>query len=101
MVDGEGMTLNLRRYRRRTADVMGNVREVGRLRRDSKAMGRYRVLLNGEDVADRAFFVDSRRGVVRMFLHRDGEPYLNDAGDLAVEERRGHVRLRRRKECRA
>lgn len=89
------MVINLQRHRRDRADVYGHRWPVGMLNRDRKAMGRYRVFLNGRDVTDRTFFVDSRRGVVRMFLHRDGMPYVTDKQERATEERRGHVRLRR------
>ena len=93
------MVINLRRYRRLHADAKGRIWASGMLARDKKAMMRYRAFLNGEDVTDRTFYVDSRRGIVRMHINdADGHALLAESGDeVAWEERRGHVRLVQRK----
>lgn len=74
-----------------------NVRGPRRVR---KQMGRYRCFLNSREVTNRTFYADGRRGVVRMYLlSYDGEPYVDSAtGDVAWEERRGRVALRRRRD---
>lgn len=93
------MVINLRRNRKFRTDVTGRRWAVGVYRRDIIGARRYRCLFNGKDVTHRTFYVDSRRGRIRMFeLDADGHPYLGSDG-LPVEiTRRGHVRLRRKKE---
>jgi hypothetical protein len=94
------MVINLRRYKRQLADKQGNVWWVGshRPRRTRINMHRYRAFFNGHDVTTRTFYVDSRRGIVRMFrLNADGDIYVEPNGEAATVERRGHVRLRRKR----
>lgn len=74
-----------------------------RRRRDRKLVRRVRkVLLNGQDVTTRCFYVDPRRGVVRLYRLRDGkkfvEPILNAPHwdvprRVATEEIRGRVQV--------
>jgi len=55
--------------------------------------------LNGVDVTSRAFYADTRRGIVRMYrVDIHGKKYLERSdldhlGEIAKEERRGLVRL--------
>ncbi len=65
-------------------------------RRDRARCRRARVLLNGEEVTNRCFYADGRRGVVRLYQHENGRPFLDwkaKGTRLATEERRGHVRF--------
>lgn len=81
-------------------------------KRNVKNVGRYEAFLNGENVTDRTFYADTRRGVVRMYAKADDcdieggivtsvrtrkrERVLTLAVDEVVTiEARGHVRLRR------
>lgn len=97
------MVVNLKRYRFRRVNRYGEpVYGLHRPRRTRINANRYRVFLNGHEVTDRTFYVDSRRGVVRMYLHgSDGRPYTVPVGGgrfvAASTERRGRVRLVRRR----
>lgn len=97
------MVINLRRYRRQRADARGRIWWIGthRPRRTHINMRRYRVFLDGNDVTTRTYYVDSRRGIVRMFKHNDdGLVYLDPVTrEPAQEKRRGKVKLIRRKEA--
>lgn len=66
-------------------------------RRDMRHVGRYHVILNGRDVTQECFFVDSRRGIVRRYMvGTDGMGVINDTCDgIQTEELRGRVRLKR------
>lgn len=94
------MVVNLQRFRRVRADEGGHIWTVGSYRKDRKAAIRYRVFFNGREVTNDTFYVDTRRGVVRMYL-RDGtgrlfvDPVNGD--EPAHVERRGSVKLIRRK----
>ncbi len=71
-------------------------------RRDRARCYRTRVWLNGEEVTTRCLYVDTRRGVVRLYrLNAEGQkfiepilnaPHWNVPRRVATEERRGHVR---------
>jgi hypothetical protein len=88
------MVINLRRYRRKRADKTGRTWCVGNYRRDRIGALRYLCVLNGEDVTHRTFYVDSRRGIVRMYLlNEDGKVYLDSTGVVATVEQRGRVKL--------
>jgi hypothetical protein len=53
-------------------------------------------------VTDHTFYVDSRRGVVRMFkVNAEGHHYVDPRTDYeaAWEERRGKVKLIRKREA--
>lgn len=72
--------------------MVANVCGTGQRRRLAMRRG-VRCLLNGVDVTSRAFYADTRRGIVRLFrTDISGKKYLDD-GDIAKEERRGRVRL--------
>jgi hypothetical protein len=88
------MVINLRRYRRLSADETGRIWHVGHYRKDMTGMKR-RAFLNDRDVTNRTFYVDTRRGIIRMFLHNaEGRAYIDPVtGEPAWEERRGHVRV--------
>lgn len=92
------MVINLRRHRRMRADVRGRTWPVGSYRRDRVGARRYRCFLNGEEVTTRTFYVDSRRGIVRMFKHTPEGRICLEPVTLrpVIEERRGRVQLRRR-----
>jgi hypothetical protein len=76
------------------AIVVGDGQRAGQ--RDMRKAQRYRCFLNGEDVTNRTFYSDSRRGVVRMFSRNEhGKLYAED-GEVATEERQSRVRLVRR-----
>ncbi len=93
------MVINLHKTRRWRADEHGRRWSVGSYRRTVKAMYRYRVWLNDREVTNETFYVDARRGLVRMYL-RDAEGHFYVDGDhVARVERRGHVRLVRRPEA--
>ena len=70
-------------------------------RRDRTRCRRARVWLDGVEVTARCFYVDTRRGVVRLYaLNAAGKKYLDSdplppTGEsrVATEERRGRVRL--------
>jgi hypothetical protein len=72
-------------------------RATGRWRKhQGRPVHRYRVWLNRQEVSDRCFYADPRRGVVRLFLHNsEGRPYLSDLDTVATEERRGRVVVRK------
>lgn len=90
------MVINLRRFRRLTADETGRIWSVGSYRKDERGCYRYRVFLNNKDVTNQTFYVDSRRGVVRMLARNvEGNFYVGRDGNPVTIERRGHVRLRR------
>jgi hypothetical protein len=55
---------------------------------------RSRAWLNGEEVTTRCFYADDRRGIVRLYKHSNGRAYVEN-GRVAVEERRGQVRIGR------
>lgn len=97
------MVINLQRKRRWRADEQGNRWQVGQYRKDMKGARRYRCFLNGQEVTTSTFYVDSRRGVVRMYLRNaEGCLYVQPGTDQpAWIERRGRVRLRRRKDVAA
>jgi len=87
------MVINLRRGRRTRR---GKYR---RHRKDLVGAQRYRAFLNGVDVTHNTFYVDSRRGVIRMFVrNRKGCIVYDPWTDGAVEiELRGHVKLTRKR----
>lgn len=59
-----------------------------------KICGRCRVTLNGEDVGNRCWFYDAPQGLVGLYLHKAGGPYLDDSGtDVAKEWRTGKVEV--------
>jgi hypothetical protein len=89
------MVINLRRYGRQT----NGRTDFHRPRRTRINMMRYRVFFNERDVTTQTFYVDSRRGIVRMFtLNDDGHIFVDpETHEVAREERRGHVRLSRRR----
>ena len=95
------MVVNLRRYRRVRADKRGHTWPVGRYRSDWKAVCNYTIRLDGVDVTNETFYVDGRRGIVRMYaLNQDGHKHYDAAiDDVVTVERRGHVQLRRRKDA--
>ena len=95
------MVINLRRYRKSRADKAGYIWHFGLSRRTYINMHRYRVFLDGREVTERTFYVDSRRGRVRLYQHdSDGKKHTVPDGEggfeLAWAEVRGHVRLVRR-----
>lgn len=67
-----------------------------RRRKDRDRCSHARVWLNGVEVTSRCFYLDTRRGVVRLYQHdSEGHPYVIPSLDsIATEERRGHVRVR-------
>lgn len=66
-------------------------------RRDRARCRQARVWLNGEDVTNRCFYADGRRGVVRLYRLENGQPFADRSTmSLATEERRGHVRFGRK-----
>lgn len=81
-----GMTINVRRKSHRA------------LSRDLRLGLRYRCFLNGKDVTNRTFYVDTRRKIIGMNIHNEkGQAFLNPDYTLAVEWIRGDdVRLVRR-----
>lgn len=91
------MVINLRRRRRVRADTHGRTWWVGSYRRDTVAARRYRCFLNGKEVTHDTFYVDTRRGVIRMMLRNEnGQHYVDRAtGEVATVEKRGYVKLRR------
>jgi hypothetical protein len=51
-----------------------------------------KIVIDGEDVTNRCFFFHVEAGIVGLYLHRDGEPYIDDSTkDIAREWRRGVV----------
>lgn len=64
-----------------------------RVRRKSRNC---RAWLNGREVTNRCFYADSRRGIVRLFLHDSGGHCYVDPATMkpAQIERRGHVRIK-------
>ena len=73
-------------------------------RRNRERCRHARVWLDGQDVTDRCFYADGRRGVVRLYrLNAEGKKYAEPImaaphwavpRQLATEQRRGHVRIR-------
>ena len=71
--------------------------------RDRALCSRARVWLDDVEVTTRCFYADDRRGVVRLYrLNEAGKkfiepilnaPHWNMPPRVAVEERRGHVRI--------
>jgi hypothetical protein len=66
-------------------------------RRDRKKCRRTRAWLNGEEVTDRCFYADNRRGVVGLYrLDANGHKYVDMARrEVAREWRRGKVAIER------
>jgi hypothetical protein len=66
-------------------------------RRQVKRCRQARVWLNGVEVTNRCFYVDGRRGVVRLYKHdAGGHVYANEAKDgIATEELHGRVKIGR------
>lgn len=97
------MVINLSRYRLERADATGRTWWVGnwRPRRTRINMMRYRAFFNGHDVTLSTFYVDSRRGIIRMFKrNEEGRHYVDPAtGEAAWEEKRGNVKLIRKREA--
>lgn len=93
------MVINLRRYRRTSADERGLVWRVGRYRKDTKSAQRYRCFLNGKEITNQTFYCDSRRGIVRVYkLNDKGNKYIDPVtGGVAWQELRGRVRLHRKR----
>lgn len=86
------MVINLRRGRRTRHN------KYRHHRKDLVGL-RYRAFLNGVDVSINTFYVDSRRGVIRMFV-RDVEGLIladPTTGEPIEIERRGNVKLVRKK----
>ena len=95
------MVINLRLYRLERADATGRTWWVGnwRPRRTRINQMRYRAFFNGHDVTSSTFYVDSRRGSIRMFKRDDeGRHYVDQVtGDVAWDEKRGNVKLIRKR----
>ena len=63
-------------------------------RKSKKAHSRYiRVTLNGEDVTHRCKAFDTRAGRVLLMEHRDGQPYIDHQGNVAMKWHMGKVRV--------
>lgn len=91
------MVINLRRNRVIGALPTGERRIESCRPAEFRLAQRYRCWFNGRDVTNECFYVDSRRGLVRLMLRNDeGRFYLTERGEIATEERRGTVKLRRR-----
>ena len=74
--------------------MVANVHGTGQRRRLARSRG-IRCLLNGRDVTPRAFYADTRRGIVRLYkVDISGKKYVDrDLDIVATEELRGKVRL--------
>lgn len=71
-------------------------------RRDRARCRQARVWLNSEEVTDRCFYADGRRGVVRLYQHENGRPFLDwrtRGTTLATEELRGRVRFGKKEQA--
>jgi hypothetical protein len=55
--------------------------------------GHITITLNGEDVTDRCWGADTETGWAGLYQHRDGAPYIDEAGEIATEERYGRIEI--------
>jgi len=53
----------------------------------------YRCLLDGVDISDACFAADDDEGWADCYQLKDGQPFVADDGEFAVERRRGRVQL--------
>jgi hypothetical protein len=100
------MVINLQRQRRPRRRLLPDFRGGwrwrvvrGHYRKDMEGGKRYRCFLNGVEITRDTFYVDTRRGIVRVHKrNEEGRIYLDPATHRAAwEEKRGNVKLVRAK----
>ncbi len=90
------MVINLRRIKRWRADETGRRWPISN-HSDIRKSRDKRVFLNDVEVTHRCFYVDGRRGIVRLFdVYENGSKFLIN-GDIAWHEYRGRVKVVRTK----